>query len=386
MKFTHLLKRKTAQESIATKCNVEKSDVKGKTRVYNLVILDESGSMGSIRNAAIQGFNETLGGIRSAQEKFKETQVHFVSLLTFCSCKKKMIYDKIPVEKVPNLTTKEYSPCCGTPLYDAMGFSLNALEHEIKDMEDATAMVTIITDGMENSSREYSGASIKALVDRLTNEEGWVFSYIGTNQDVQAVSASLNITNFMFFQDNEEDMKRAWRSEQHAKMRHFECMEEAAPELACMSASERKSRRAKMNNSRAFFVDLQTVEERITPKVVKTLAPNEVFVFGSNTNGGHSGGAAWAAVSQFGAKVGQGEGLQGQSYAIPTVGCTIRETQAAIERFVEFAKQNPDLKFFVTRIGCGHGSHSVEEMADMFTYAVNCPNICLPKDFWKYVI
>lgn len=71
-----------------------------KTQIYNLVILDKSGSMGSIANAAISGFNETVGGIRSAQERFNDTQEHFVSLMIFCDCEKKLVYDKVPVAKV----------------------------------------------------------------------------------------------------------------------------------------------------------------------------------------------------------------------------------------------------------------------------------------------
>ena len=134
-----------------------------KTQVYNLIILDKSGSMSSIAKAAIAGFNETVGGIHSAQERFKDTQEHFVSLMIFCDCEKTMVYDMVPVDKVKELTSKEYRPCCCTPLYDAMGISINALYKAIKDKEDATAVVTVITDGLENASKEYSGKAIKAL-------------------------------------------------------------------------------------------------------------------------------------------------------------------------------------------------------------------------------
>ena len=138
--------------------------------------------MNFIAEAAISGFNETVVGIREAQKKFKETQEHFVSLLVFCSCERRLIYDKVPVNEIGVLTAKDYRPCCSTPLYDAMGFSLNELLKDIKDKEDATTVVTVITDGMENSSREYSAQAIKALVESLKENEGWTFSYIGTNQ------------------------------------------------------------------------------------------------------------------------------------------------------------------------------------------------------------
>ena len=95
---------------------MEKQNTTAKTQVYNLIILDKSGSMGSIANAAIAGFNETVGGIRSAQERFKDTQEHFVSLMIFCNCEKTLVYDKVPVAEVKELTRNEYRPCCGTPL------------------------------------------------------------------------------------------------------------------------------------------------------------------------------------------------------------------------------------------------------------------------------
>ena len=82
--------------------------------------------------------------------------------MIFCNCEKTMVYDMVPVAEVKELTSKEYQPCCCTPLYDAMGISINALHKAIKDKEDATAVVTVITDGLENASKEYSG---KALMD-----------------------------------------------------------------------------------------------------------------------------------------------------------------------------------------------------------------------------
>lgn len=358
----------------------------GKTRIYNLIILDESGSMSCIQNAAISGFNETVGGIRSAQEKYADTQEHFVSLLTFCACKKKMLYDKVPVCDVQTLTTKEYRPCCGTPLYDAMGMALNKLYDEIKDMEDATAVVTIITDGMENASREYSGNAIKALVERLSNEEGWTFAYMGTNQDVEQVSKTLSISNHLFFQDNEEDMKRAWMSERNAKMRHFDLLNDSFADDMCLSQKERKEARSKMNRESKFFFGYEDCIDRITPANITSLEQNEIFVFGSDKSGTHNGGAAAQAVAQFGAIIGNGEGFQGQSYAIPTTGCSPLETRAAIERFILFAKNHPELKFLVTMIGCGNAGYSTEEMAHNFIYASHCRNICLPVEFWKYIM
>ena len=224
-----------------------------KTQVYNLIILDKSGSMGSIANAAISGFNETVGGIRSAQERFNDTQEHFVSLMIFCDCEKKLVYDKVPVAKVKELTRNEYRPCCCTPLYDAMGISINALYNAIKDKEDATAVVTVITDGLENASKEYNGATIKALVERMKDEEGWSFAYIGTNQDVNAVSKSLSIDDAIAFEYDEAGTRQAFERDTNARMRKFGLMSAMFAHTSGMTREERKTYRSKSNKENSYF-------------------------------------------------------------------------------------------------------------------------------------
>ena len=167
-----------------------------KTRIYNLIILDESGSMQSIKQAAINGMNETVQSIRDAQTKH-EDQEHFITLVSFNSSEIKTIYNCVPVAEVKELTGKEYMPSSLTPLYDAMGQSLNVLRSKVT-AEDKI-LVTIITDGEENSSREYDGPATKALVEEL-KEAGWVFAYIGANQDAVYVAETISVTNVMNFQ------------------------------------------------------------------------------------------------------------------------------------------------------------------------------------------
>ena len=145
---------------------------KEKTQVFNVIILDKSGSMSSIREAAVSGFNETLAGIRKAQETYADTQTHYVSLVAFCSCEMKEIYDKAPVTEARPLEMADYQPCCCTPLYDAMGFTLTKMQKYVQDVNDALVVVTIITDGLENASKEYTGAAVKSLVEQL-KEKGW---------------------------------------------------------------------------------------------------------------------------------------------------------------------------------------------------------------------
>ena len=357
-----------------------------KTQIYNLIILDKSGSMSSIAKAAISGFNETVGGIRSAQERFKDTQEHYVSLMIFCDCQKTMVYDKVPVTEVKELTRKEYQPCCCTPLYDAMGISINALYKDIKDKEDATAMVTIITDGLENASKEYSGKAIKALVEQMKEKEGWNFAYIGTNQDVEAVSASLNIDNHMAFEDDEAGMRSAWEKERKAKMSMFGRMSMASEVMFSMSPMERKAFRSKSHRENRNYRELSEFQDRITPERITQLQPNEIFVFGSNLAGMHAGGAARLAVDRFGAIMGQGVGLQGQSYAIPTMQGDVNTIQPYVDEFLRFADCHPEMTFLVTRIGCGIAGFTPAEIAPLFAAATSLPNVHLPLDFWKELV
>lgn len=118
-----------------------------------------------------------------------------------------------------------------------------------------------------------------------------------------------------------------------------------------------------------------------TPDYITELKPDEVFVFGSNLRGAHGGGAAWVAYRQFGAVMGQGVGLQGQSYAIPTMQGGVETIEPYVDEFIAFAKQHPEQFFFVTRIGCGIAGFRDDEIAPLFTSAIGVANICLPESF-----
>jgi hypothetical protein len=368
----------------------QKAGENGKLKIYNLIILDKSGSMSSISQAAISGFNETVAGIRSAQVRYQDSQEHFVSLYVFCQCDKHYIYENVPVGEVKALTSKEYRPCCGTPLYDAMGFSLNKLLNQIQSDTNATVAVTVITDGLENASREYDGKAIKALVDKLKDEEGWNFAYIGTNQDVEAVAATISITNTMYFENDMDGMTDAWENERKSKMRMYDRMQadfdccNAAP--APMGAAARKLFRAKRNREEKNYRSMDEFRGRVTPDNITTLKEHEIFVFGSNLQGMHAGGAARVAASKFGAVMGQGVGLQGQSYAIPTMQGGVETIAPYVDEFIEFAKEHPQLTFLVTRIGCGIAGFTDKEIAPLFVRAIDIPNVHLPKEFWKELV
>ena len=118
-----------------------------------------------------------------------------------------------------------------------------------------------------------------------------------------------------------------------------------------------------------------------TPERITALKPNEIFVFGSNLAGSHGGGAAWIAYQRFGAIMGQGVGLQGQSYAIPTMQGGVETIEPYVEQFIDFAFRHRELKFLVTRIGCGIAGFTAYEIAPLFLKVIDLPNVLLPKDF-----
>ena len=125
---------------------------------------------------------------------------------------------------------------------------------------------------------------------------------------------------------------------------------------------------------------MEYTSERIT-----SLKPNEVFVFGSNLAGKHGGGAARVAMNRFGAVLGQGVGLQGQSYAIPTMQDSVETIRPYVDEFIEFAIAHPELKFYVTRIGCGIAGFKDVEIAPLFIRALDKSNVVLPYDFVQVI-
>lgn len=125
--------------------------------------------------------------------------------------------------------------------------------------------------------------------------------------------------------------------------------------------------------------------KRVTPEFITKLADNEVFVFGSNLKGLHMGGAARIAWQKFGAIYGQGIGMQGQSYAIPTMQGSVETIKPYVDEFIEYAKNHPEKMFLVTPIGCGIAGFTPEEIAPLFTGAKDMENVWLPESFIKII-
>ena len=125
-----------------------------------------------------------------------------------------------------------------------------------------------------------------------------------------------------------------------------------------------------------IFTDMS--QKRTTPEFITELQRGEIFVFGSNLRGMHGGGAAYVAYRKFGAILGQGVGLQGQSYGIPTMQGGVETIRPYVDEFIAFAQEHPELTFLVTRIGCGIAGFTDDEISPLFDKAHDIDNIILP--------
>lgn len=183
-------------------------------RVYNLVIVDESGSMGVIQREALAGINETIATCRSMQEQHPEMEQR-ITLVTFDSTNFKVHYDNVAAFEAKELSRKAYRPCGGTPLYDAIGNSVAKLNAQAED--GSNVLVTIITDGCENCSKEYNLKMVKNLVEKL-KKQGWTFTLIGTdNLDVEGMAGAMSIDNHLAFSEDEEATKEMFKKERKCR-------------------------------------------------------------------------------------------------------------------------------------------------------------------------
>ena len=143
------------------------------------------------------------------------------------------------------------------------------------------------------------------------------------------------------------------------------------------------------DNGNNIFNNKKNMEDmkkgRITPRWIDSLKGNEIFVFGSNLAGMHGGGAARIARLHFGAVMGKGVGLQGQSYAIPTMQGGVETIRPYVNDFLDFAKHHPEMQFLVTPIGCGIAGFEAEDIAPLFEKAKQIKNISLPESFWEVI-
>ena len=189
---------------------------------FNLVIVDESGSMSVIRKQAFAGMNETLSTVRSMQDQYPDTEQR-VTLVTFDSEHMKWHYDNAEAKQTENLKWEAYNPCAATPLYDAIGKSVSKLNAMVDEGDNV--LVTIITDGEENCSQEWSLQMVNKLIGKL-KEHGWTFTLIGTdNLDVESMAHSMCIDEHMQFCEDATGTDEMFRKERKARARFNCCVE-----------------------------------------------------------------------------------------------------------------------------------------------------------------
>jgi hypothetical protein len=189
-----------------------------KHQVHNLIILDESGSMESIKKNIIQGFNEIVQTVKGIEKEFPE-QEHFISLVSFNGLGQKTLHFADPVSKLGMIDDSRYQPGASTPLYDAIGFSCTKLKTILGKSKNYNVLVTILTDGEENASTEYNGPAVKRLIEDLKSKN-WTFTYIGTEHDVENAAMSISINNTISFSKCEESMKDMFEKEGKARARY----------------------------------------------------------------------------------------------------------------------------------------------------------------------
>lgn len=189
-------------------------------RMINLIILDASGSMESIYNQALTGVNETIQTVRMSQKNHPELQ-QCLTLASFNSGKNylNVKYSVVPIDEAKEITKEDYVACGCTALYDAMGEMITELRRKMTD-EDRV-LVTVITDGYENASEHWTGPQIKSLVEELRHM-GWTFTYIGANQDVEAVAGSMGIRNSMVFEETVEGTRTMFARESRSRSRFMD--------------------------------------------------------------------------------------------------------------------------------------------------------------------
>ena len=209
-----------------------------KTKVYNVIIMDRSGSMWEIQKPAIMGYNEVLGGVKAAATKFAETQKQFMTLVLFDSSSIDEVYWNANPADAAILTEETYVPGACTPLYDAVGRTLTKLEKKLKGDDNHSVVVTIITDGYENDSHEYNLTGVKSLIEHL-KKEGWSFDYMGTDHDVEGVTLSLSITNVVKFEKTETETLKSFKKERHAREMWSHKMDAFNRATPCATMEER---------------------------------------------------------------------------------------------------------------------------------------------------
>ena len=188
--------------------------------VYNLLILDESGSMEVVREPTIRGFNELVQSVQGLAREFPEKK-QVVSLTTFngAGIREKLFLQESSALQL--LTLADYRPDSMTPLHDAIGQSVSRLRNVLTTTGAVNykVLVTVLTDGEENASKEFTRPVVRQLIEQL-KVQGWTFTYIGANHDVDRAADGLAIDNKLAYNQNAEEMDAMFIKERYARRRY----------------------------------------------------------------------------------------------------------------------------------------------------------------------
>lgn len=221
-----------------------------KTKIYNLIILDESGSMQCVNHATISGCNEVIQNIQATQARYADTQEHVVSIYAFQtgSVPSRYIIKNVPAKATMPISNDDYKPAGCTPLYDAIGSTISELKAIAGNNVHALASITIITDGYENSSHRYKGLMVRRLIEQV-KEMGWNVNFIGANIDVATEASKLGIDNTLQFTQSNEGTEGMFCAINNSQTEYFDSMD--IEESDSMSDEEIIESRKK--RSKSFF-------------------------------------------------------------------------------------------------------------------------------------
>lgn len=190
-------------------------------RVFNLIIVDESGSMTVIQRQALAGMNETITTCQALQKEYPDIEQR-ITLLTFDSNHLTTHYDNVNACDAQPLAPSQYRPHAATPLYDAIGHGIAKVNSQAH--ADDTVLVTIITDGEENCSREYDLKMVHNLIEKLKDQQ-WTFTLIGTdNLDVEGMAKDMAIDNLLDFCQNAASTDRMFAKERRCRKSFIKAM------------------------------------------------------------------------------------------------------------------------------------------------------------------
>lgn len=354
------------------------------------LLLDSSGSMQSIK-ADMEG---ALANLLTEQKQFDDVVVSFYYFNSPGNYHE--VFVAKPINDVDNIV---FNPEGMTALIDAWCITIDKTGKRLAKMNEkdrpSKVLFVVITDGEENSSKEFTKKQLEERIKKQEEQYNWKFQYLGANQVASEVaynygmrrgrtssydSSSSGIKEMSYMMGDSFDMMRNnnWKAEDTSDT----CASNSIPPIEPVTQTHKPKKKNflwPIKNSKKD-IDNINLGSRIAPNHIIKLADTEIFVFGSNHFGQHDGGAAKMAM-QWGAIWGQGVGLQGQTYAIPTMHGGINEIKTYIDDFIVFAESHPEYKFLVTEIGCGIAGFKPTQIAPLFEKAKTVQNIYLPQRF-----